>query len=380
MCGYDLSLPRRESITLKVESSSNYHPPKYERTHIPAAPSNPDTSPLQSGLMEHKILILAITEPMTQLDFPYLCGKLSFQFGIANKTNKIWVFWTSSVTSNLVSDNDQSIDLEFSSPLFSSHFCASFIYAKSTRIERRTLSDDLRTSASTFHSLPWIVEGYFNCFLHSEERVGSNFNRALDMEEFGQMVSDCGLIDIGSEGTKMHTWVRNHLKERLDRIFLNIKWDDFFAHSCVKHLPRVFQMWLRHHTFLANVAEVWAAPTGFPGLVNLHHKLIRVKQRLKWWNRNVFGDIFETLKEAEHKVEVVGQIFDSSPTPENRSSLHHAIVALVFTTKVEEDFWHQKSSCKWIVEDDIMIFSNNADHSLSTTFFQTCPSMHSQCS
>ncbi|KAK6119247.1 hypothetical protein DH2020_047010 [Rehmannia glutinosa] len=81
--------------------------------------------------------------------------------------------------------------------------------------------------------------GDFNCFLHDHERQGSNTNRALDMKEFGQMVSNCGLIDVGFEGESMHTWVRNGLKKRLDRIFVNPNWGDLFPKSIVHHLPRV---------------------------------------------------------------------------------------------------------------------------------------------
>ncbi|KAK6122234.1 hypothetical protein DH2020_044022 [Rehmannia glutinosa] len=264
--------------------------------------------------------------------------------------------------------------MEFSTSILPSKFYASLVYAKSTRVERRGLWDDLRFFASTYTSLPWLVGGDFNCFLHSDERVGSNSNRVLDMEEFNQLVSDCGLVDIGFEGPHMHTWVRNNLRERLDRIFLNNRWADVFAISSVKHLPRIhsdhapilfkaavsgskpasafryFKMWARYPTFISNIAKVWSAPTGFPSLVNLHHKLIRVKQRLKWWNKHMFGDIFSNLKNAGAKVASAESNFDFNPSPEHRALLHQAIAELVLATKIEEDYWHQKSACKWIVE------------------------------
>ncbi|KAK6160747.1 hypothetical protein DH2020_004128 [Rehmannia glutinosa] len=237
--------------------------------------------------------------------------------------------------------HDKMLEVEVSQPTIPCSFHASFIYAKCTRIERRQLWDVLRTSASNIGRSPWFIGGDFNCFLHHSERVGSDTNRSLDMIEFGQMASDCRLIDAGYEGDCMHTWVRNNLKERLERIFLNNRWSDFFPKSTVHHPARIksdhapllfkayisvskppssfryFKMWARHHSFLNEVSEVWNAPTGFSGLTNLHHKMIRVKQRLKWWNINVFGNIFVKLKLAEqHDVENE-QRYDSNPSPSN---------------------------------------------------------------
>ncbi|KAK6125851.1 hypothetical protein DH2020_040408 [Rehmannia glutinosa] len=221
----------------------------------------------------HNTLILAILEPMSGSDFHLYCRKLGFYFGVSNHNNKIWVFWKKCVTRQVLSDNAQSIDMQFSSPIFPTSFSTSFIYAKSTRIERRDLWNDLRTSAQSFTNMPWLVGGDFNCFLAPEERIGSNTNRNQDMIEFGQMISDVGLVDAGFEGNSMHTWFRNNLMERLDRILLNGPWDDLFAKSSspisleftrpcpflfhasltIIKTPMAFRymkMWARHPSFL----------------------------------------------------------------------------------------------------------------------------------
>ncbi|KAK6119916.1 hypothetical protein DH2020_046343 [Rehmannia glutinosa] len=163
-------------------------------------------------------------------------------------------------------------------------------------------------------------------------------------------------------------------QERLDRVLINTKWGDVFQKSTVSHLARVasdhspflflshlttnkapaafryMHMWARHHTFLNIVKEAWEGPTGFSGLKNLHHKLIRVKQRLKWWNKNIFGNVFDNLKKVESKVIASERLYDSSLSVTHLIDLKHSIVELILATKIEEDFWHQKSSCKWIVE------------------------------
>ncbi|KAK6128178.1 hypothetical protein DH2020_038080 [Rehmannia glutinosa] len=315
-------------------------------------------------------------EPMTRVNFPSYCNKLGFQNGIANATNKIWVFWDHSFSGSILRDSDQIIDVECSSTVFPSKFIASFVYAKSTRIERRTLWDELRAVSNLFDHKPWLVGGYFNCFLTEDERIGSNTDRHLDMEEFGQMVSDSGLIDIGYEGDNMHTWTRSGLQERLDRIFINHTWADNFPKSAVNHLPRAnsdhaplfchvylsvnkppvtfryMNMWTRHHTFLDTVSNVWTAPTGLNGFLNLHCKLQRVKNKLIWWNKNVFGNIFDKLSEAHSKVAAAEKEYDSNPSPNLLAALNHVKAKLVLATRIEEDFWHKKSSCKWIIEGD----------------------------
>ncbi|KAK6125769.1 hypothetical protein DH2020_040489 [Rehmannia glutinosa] len=240
-------------------------------------------------------------------------------------------------------------------------------------MEIRALWDDLRDSAPNYSNTPWFIGGDFNCFFHESEITGSSTNMTHDMEEFGQMISDCGIVDAGFKGP-IHTWVRNSLHERLDRIFLNTKWPELFSKSCVTHLARVksdhaplllnsfvstsrppvafrfFKMWTRHHSFLDNVDQIWKHPTGFNGMMNLHHKLIRVKQKLKWWNKHIFGDVFNNLKKAEVKVTQTERISDDNPTPTNRTALNLSIAELVLATKIEEDYWHQKASCKWIVK------------------------------
>ncbi|KAK6138532.1 hypothetical protein DH2020_027716 [Rehmannia glutinosa] len=265
--------------------------------------------------------------------------------------------------------------------------------AKSTRSERHHLWDELRTTASSLNNDPWLVGGDFNCFLSESERQGSNTNRHLDIEDFGQMVSDCGLIDAGFIKGPIHTWVRNSLKERLDRIFINTEWGDLFRKSDVSHLARVksdrapllfhgytslqrtpssfrfLKMWTRHHNFLDVVKEAWSGPTWVHGMLNLHFKLIRTKQKLQWWNRHIFGNIFDKLHAAENTVSEAENRYDSDPSPNNRIVLNKAIAELVLATKIEEDFWHQKSSCFPVSHlayaDDIIIFSNDSSSSLT---------------
>ncbi|KAK6152573.1 hypothetical protein DH2020_012212 [Rehmannia glutinosa] len=263
-------------------------------------------------------------EPMTSVDFPMFCRKLGFHYGVGNHTNKIWVFWKNSISGQLLRDTKQNIVLRFSSPFYPSSFIPHSFMQKVLELRKGTCG--MISESLLLLPLPSLVGGDFNCFLSPDDRIGSNSNRTLDMIEFGQMISDCGIVDADFEGNNMNTWVRNGLMERLYIILLNGPWDGFFPKSSVIHLPRVqsdhaillfqasltitrsltafryMKMWARHQSFLSTVAQVLEAPIGLSRLLNLHHKLVMVKQKLKWWNKNVFGNIFAKLKEAETSV------------------------------------------------------------------------------
>lgn len=47
------------------------------------------------------------------------------------------------------------------------------------------------------------------------------------------------------------------------------------------------------------VKNVWEIHTSATGMLNLEKKMFSLKQHLKWWNKYVFGNIFDNLKQAE---------------------------------------------------------------------------------
>ncbi|KAK6161926.1 hypothetical protein DH2020_001767 [Rehmannia glutinosa] len=213
-------------------------------------------------------------------------------------------------------DHDQLLQLHVSSSTLPRTIHDVFIYAKCNRWERRPLWDILRNLSSILEDQPWLVWGDFNCIINANERTGSDTNITLDMEEFNELVSDCGFIDLRCTGPTLHTRVLNGLQERLDRILLSPDWNG------TSHLSR--------------------APTGTYGMINLHLKLMRVKEKLKGWNKTVFGNIFDNLKAAELKVQHVEAAYVNQPDVPNHIAFKKAIAELTLATKIEEDFWHQK--------------------------------------
>lgn len=335
--------------------------------------SPPTQTHLHFLCRQHRIQVLVILEPMVVLDASFFCRRLGFASVLSNQSNKIWIFSSLDFLMVPIQDTDQLLHVRISSGLFPRPFELTAVYAKCTRMERRELWDSFKSLAESVGDAPWLAGGDFNCILHESERIGGLSDRRLDMEEFGDMVSDCGLTDAGFSGSPF-TWERNGLKERLDMMFYSDQWLDMFPMISVSHLSRTWSdhapmlitadaqlerlpsafrfqsMWVRHTDFQRTVAQVWGFPCHETGMLRLQTKLRRLKQTLKWWNWNVFGDIFKKKQQAGQAVLEAEQIYDRDPNPLTRMILKKATAELNLILHMEEDFWRQKSACRWATD------------------------------
>ncbi|PKU74941.1 hypothetical protein MA16_Dca020713 [Dendrobium catenatum] len=213
-----------------------------------------------------------------------------------------------------------------------------------------TLWDQLNSFASNING-PWCVGGDFNIISNVSKRVGGNPPNTNAMDDFNTMINDCNLNDIGFFGSPF-TWNRANLWQRLDRCLFNNEWIADFAMTNVEHLSRTlsdhspillkinkiniscsyafrFQnMWM-HHTDFKNIINVnWSAPV-FPdnnvnGMLRLWAKLSRLKQCLRWWNKNIFKNIFSNIKDAEINVTDLDNIYLNNSDSDNLSCVNKA--------------------------------------------------------
>ncbi|CAA0826253.1 Unknown protein, partial [Striga hermonthica] len=249
------------------------------------------------------------------------------------------------------------------------------VYAKCNRVGRYDLWDTLREITESIEGLPWMVSGDFNIFLHPDERVGSLLDRSREMWDFAQAVADCELIDAGCKGEPF-TWVRDDLKERLDRALVSEAWSKVFAVTAVSHLTqfgsdhspllircrfsstprrssfRFQNMWVRHHSFHDTVRDSWLQPTGLFGMRNLEAKLGRLRRRLRQWNWNVFGNLHQHLSVAQSAHAKAERAYDLDPTLENRTAMRGCHAEYMLRLLMEENFWKQKAAVRWVAEDE----------------------------
>lgn len=69
-------------------------------------------------------------------------------------------------------------------------------------------------------------------------------------------------------------------------------------------------MWASHPTFMDLVRGSWELPFYASPMCTLVGKLKRLKQELKEWNKNVFGNLFRNLSAAEDNVLAAQQKYD----------------------------------------------------------------------
>ncbi|KAK6150274.1 hypothetical protein DH2020_015206 [Rehmannia glutinosa] len=113
---------------------------------------------------------------------------------------------------------------------------------------------------------------------------------------------------------------------------------------------RFFDMWSKHHSFLDVVNESWRQDTGLTGMNNLQVKLSRLSKRLQWWNKSVFGNVFNNVKRAEASVAQAQKDWDHNPIQVHNIYLKKCIADLTQTEKIEEEFWRQKAAIRWVNE------------------------------
>ncbi|KAL7129126.1 hypothetical protein ABFS83_13G043000 [Erythranthe nasuta] len=325
---------------------------------------------------QHRVNLLVISEPMTEFVHDYYCRRLGFVAGLSNCAGKIRIFWDHNFRVELLRDEVQLLHVRCISGLFGAPFVFTAVYARCSRSERRVLWNSFRDIFETIGDTTWISGGDFNSILLESERNRSVSDRRLDMAEFGAMVSDCELSDAGFSGaSSCYTWESpSGLLERLDRILYNSAWLDLLPITQVTHLSRTWSdhapllvssaasssrppasfrfqhMWIRHATFRQIVEQVWDFPCAQTGMHRLHTKLRRLKQKLQWWNWNVFGDVFKNKERAEAAVLEAEHIYDLDRSPENRANLKKATAELTLMLNIEEDFWKQKAACRWATD------------------------------
>ncbi|KAG6534066.1 hypothetical protein ZIOFF_007947 [Zingiber officinale] len=154
--------------------------------------------------------------------------------------------------------------------------------------------------------------GDFNVISDIIDHSAGSLAKPSTTNEFNNFIMLAGLLDAGFVGDRF-TWTNDKVWKRLDRVLVSTYWGD------QKHMKFQF-------------------------------KLKRLKAHLKWWNVEVFGNIFENVKKAEEDFELPEKAFDRSPTMENKIYMAKCQASLFHILDMEEMFWKQKAAMKWFGE------------------------------
>lgn len=164
--------------------------------------------------------------------------------------------------------------------------------------------------------------GDFNNVRNSSKRVGLSQRGAEDriVNEFNDWIKDLELAEPPWVG-RNYTWFRPNrtAKSKLDRALVSPDWlskwpstsqfilDRNFSDHCLVLLKskivdwgpkpfRILDCWLKDSSFGKAVSESWSQSQqrGWGAFV-LKEKIKRLKERLKRWNKEQFGDTFKKV-------------------------------------------------------------------------------------
>lgn len=187
-----------------------------------------------------------------------------------------------------------------------------------------------------------------------------------------------GFVDLGY-GRRNFTWTNGRselacIRERLDRSIANVPWCLHFPNAGVKHfsvtnsdhIPLILNLfgsealvakgfkfekfWVWEDYCFGLVADTWHQyREGSPAWV-LFSKIRAVREALRLWNKNVFGDIHLTIKLVK---EQLCRFQEAEPTPQNLWQEKCLLLDLDEQLHHEEVLWKQKSRVAWLSSSDL---------------------------
>ncbi|KAG6483859.1 hypothetical protein ZIOFF_060645 [Zingiber officinale] len=229
---------------------------------------------------------MGILEPFIELDEALITRRLGFESAISNCSSKIWFLHDANIACVILVDHEHVLHLKIRSQLLLCSIFISVVYAKCNSGERRILWERLM-DVKSIDDVCWLVGGDFNVISSIDEQSNDVLSRSGAIKEFNDVLMLSGLSDLGFVGDRF-TWTNKRIWKRLDRILISPSW---------------------------NVKD-------------LVIKLGRLKEYLKWWNKDVFGNIHDKVKLEEERYAEAERKFDADPSVENRNLLANEVEVL----------------------------------------------------
>ncbi|XP_062093775.1 uncharacterized protein LOC133799797 [Humulus lupulus] len=196
-------------------------------------------------------------------------------------------------------------------------FSATFVYGLNTVEERKRLRQSL--PRLTLPAKSWVILGDFNAIFIVKNRSGGKPISKSELTDSSQWLAGNQVDSIKSTGS-FFTWKNNQdgptrIYSKIDHVFTNEDWLDFFPNStavfrwetasnhcsCIVSatsmenmgvkLFRFYNFWTDHQDFKEVVLNSWRKPINGAGLKAIYLKTMRLKHRLKRFNRDNIGDI-----------------------------------------------------------------------------------------
>ncbi|KAL0420833.1 UNVERIFIED_CONTAM: hypothetical protein Slati_3106200 [Sesamum latifolium] len=228
--------------------------------------------------------------------------KFGFSMIIWNQNNKIWGHFDDNFEVEVNADDEQFLHLKCIVVGLNAPIYCYIVYSKCNKVARECIWNFMRLVAD--QGGQWMICRDFNMVLSTNKCSNGTYPTHHSIEEFRKVIFDCGLLDVGFDGSA-YTWTYHRLWQRLDRVLFSGEWVDNFPLTKVTHLSRFssdhcplllqlwstsktspssfrFQnMWCHHVSFQDMLFSCWDAPIGVGGMLKLKMKLKRLKLWLK---------------------------------------------------------------------------------------------------
>ena len=102
-------------------------------------------------------------------------------------------------------------------------------------------------------------------------------------------------------------------------------------------------MWIHHEDCKRVIQEAWNINIVRCAMFVLSQKLKILKQKLKIWNKTIFGNVHNLVKEADKKLSIVQSNIDLLGISDSLMEEHKATqIALENALNIEEEYWREK--------------------------------------
>ncbi|KAL3502556.1 hypothetical protein ACH5RR_037005 [Cinchona calisaya] len=135
-----------------------------------------------------------------------------------------------------------------------------------------------------------------------------------------------------------------------------VDFSKMIMHYGFKNLPssssKFTRLGVRHYSFLHAIKQNWDRPILGSGMMEFSLKFCWLKERLKEWNKDVFGNVFHAIQRVEEEVAIKEINYECVQTEKAIEELHAAQDTLLSDLKNKELFFQRKARIKWLGEGD----------------------------
>ncbi|KAL8540253.1 hypothetical protein ACS0TY_001731 [Phlomoides rotata] len=249
------------------------------------------------------------------------------------------------------------------------------VYASCSYAEKKGVWDTISLVMDQYSEACICVVGDFNAIRSPEERVGrGEVDDVRDMVYFDDFIYNSNLVDMPLSG-RTFTCYRpdGTCKSKLDRILVNSEWIARWTNQTLKGHSRT----LSDHCPIYMASErknwgprpfrfinAWVKHPNFKEFLNLNGAATKLKEKLKLlrndlkvWNKEVFGEIDKNITDKQREIDLWDRIDDTFGLEEYEVIARNKCSAeLLRFTHWKENFMFQKSKTKKGNEIDGLFF------------------------